>query len=171
QQQQQLTTELPALLKEPAMRRDAIRAIAAFDSEPLGGLLIDGYHNFSPEEKAEAVQTLSSRTRYGNMYMGEIKANRIRKREVPANVARQLLRVVGSGFIEVWGPIEQVASDEAAYEKYRKILSLEALAKADLKRGRTLFQQTCGSCHKMYGDGGGMGPDLTGSNRRDVDYI
>jgi len=171
QQQQQLAAELPGLLEEPAMRRDAIRAIAAFDSESLGRLLIDGYQSLSPEEKSEAVQTLSSRTGYGNMLMGEIKANRIPKREVPANVARQLLRVVGSGFIEVWGPIEQVASDDAAYEKYRRMLSTEALAKADVKRGKTLFQQTCGSCHKMYGEGGVMGPDLTGSNRRDVDYI
>lgn len=171
QQQQQLVAELPSLLEEPAMRRDAIRAIAAFDSESLGKLLIERYHSLSPEEKLEAVQTLSSRTGYGNILMGEIKANRIPKREVPANVARQLLRVIGSGFIEVWGPIETVASDEVAYERYRKMLSPEALAKADVKRGKTLFQQTCGSCHKMYGEGGVMGPDLTGSNRRDADYI
>lgn len=171
QQQPPLIDELPGLLLEPAMRADAIRAIAAFDSEPLGRLLIDSYPSFSPEEKAEAVQTLSSRTRYGKMLVAEIKANRIPKREVPANIARQLLRVVGSGFVEVWGPIETVASDKEAYEKYRKMLSPEALAKADVKRGKVLFQQACGSCHKMYGEGGVMGPDLTGSNRRDVDYI
>lgn len=171
QQQPQLIAELPQLLQESAMRSEAIRAVAAFDNEPLGKRLIEGYHSLSPVEKTEAIQTLSSRTRYGNLLMAEIKAGRIPKKEVPANVARQLLRVVGSGFIEVWGPIETVASDQAAYEKYRKILSPEALAKADVKRGKTLFQQTCGSCHKMYGEGGVMGPDLTGSNRRDVDYI
>lgn len=171
QQQQQLVKELPGLLGEPSMRRDAIRAIAAFDSDQLGKLLIDRYNDFSLEEKTEALQTLSSRSRYGNMLMKEIKANRIPKREVPANIARQLLRVVGSGFVEVWGPIEQVANDEEAYERYRRILNAEAIAKADVKRGKALFQQACGSCHKMYGEGGVMGPDLTGSNRKNVDYI
>lgn len=171
QQQQQLAAELPSLLQDPALRKDAIRAIAAFDNQSLGKLLIDRYNSFSTEEKTEAVNTLSARSAYGNMLMNEIKANRIPKRDVPANVARQLLRVVGSGFIEIWGPIEQVASDEAAYEKYQKILSKEALAGANVKRGKTLFQQTCGSCHKMYGQGGVMGPDLTGSNRKEVDYI
>ncbi len=171
QQQSNLTAELPTLLQERAMRKDAIRSIAAFDSEPLGKLLIDSYATFNSEEKLEVIQALSSRARYGNMLAKEIKANSIPKREVPANVARQLLRVVGSGFIEIWGPIEQVASDEAAYEKYRKMLSQAALAQADVKRGKGLFQQACGSCHKMYGEGGVLGPDLTGSNRRDVDYI
>lgn len=171
QQQQQLIAELPGLLEEPVMRQDAIRAIAAFDNAPLGRLLIDRYDSFTSVEKAEAIQTLSARARYGNMLTEEIKTGRIPKREVPANIARQLLRVVGSGFIEVWGPIETVASDKAAYEKYQAMLNPEALANADVKRGKTLFQQTCGSCHKMYGEGEAMGPDLTGSNRREVDYI
>ncbi|MGK6351628.1 PVC-type heme-binding CxxCH protein [Parapedobacter sp. DT-150] len=171
QQQKELPVELPKLLQEPALRKDAIRAVAAFDNDALGKMLIDNYKNFSSDEQLEAVQTLSSRSRYGNMLMEEIKAKRIPKKEVPANIARQLLRVVGSGFIEIWGPIEQVASDEAAYEKYRKMLSKEAIARADVKQGKVLFQKTCGSCHKMYAEGGVMGPDLTGSNRADVNYI
>jgi len=171
QQQSGLIAELPDLLKESDLRKDAIRSIAAFDSESLGRMLIDGYKDFNSEEQLEAVQTLSSRSRYGNMLTVEIKENRIPKKDVPANIARQLLRVVGSGFIEVWGPIEQVASDEAAYEKYRKMLSQAALLQGDVKQGKVLFQKSCGSCHKMYGDGGVMGPDLTGSNRADVNYI
>lgn len=171
QQQVQLVAELPSLLLDPAVRQQAIRAIAAFDSRSLGKLLIDNYETFSTDEKTEAVNTLSSRSIYGNMLMNEIKANRIPKRDVPPNVARQLLRVVGSGFVEVWGPIEQVPSDEAAYEKYRQILTEDALSNADVKRGKALYRQSCGSCHKMYGEGGIMGPDLTGSNRKDINYI
>ena len=40
-----------------------------------------------------------------------------------------------------------------------------------MQNGKTIFQNTCGSCHKMYGEGEEMGPDLTGSNRTNVDYI
>ena len=82
-----------------------------------------------------------------------------------------MLRVVGSGFIAIWGPIESVAKDEAAYQKYRDMLQPDALADADLKKGKAVFENVCGPCHKMYGDGGVMGPDLTGSNRTDIDYI
>jgi putative membrane-bound dehydrogenase-like protein len=171
QQRNELVEILPSLLKEPEIRMEAIRSVAAFDSEPLGKLLVQNYTSFKPEEKLEAVNTLASRPRYGGMLANEIKEKRIPKNEVPPNVARQLLRVVGSGFIEIWGPIELVPNDEAAYEKYRNLLADHALAAGDLKKGKTLFQNTCGSCHKMYGEGEVMGPDLTGSNRTDVDYI
>lgn len=61
---------------------------------------------------------------------------------MPPNVARQLLRVVGSGFIEAWGPIELIPNDEAAYEKYQSILTEHALSNGDLKIGKVLFQNT-----------------------------
>jgi len=171
QQNAALASEIPMLLKDDRLRLEAIRAIAAYDNESLGRLLVQSYKNLSPEEKAEAVQTLSSRPRYGAMLVSEIKESRIPKREISPTVARQMLRVVGSGFIEIWGPIESVAKDEAAYQKYRDILQPAALAKADLKKGKTVFQNVCGPCHKMYGEGEIMGPDLTGSNRTNIDYI
>jgi putative heme-binding domain-containing protein len=171
QQRNELIKELPVLLEETELRIEAIRAIAAFDNENLGKLLIENYAGFSPEDKAETINTLSSRPRYGGLLTKEIKEKRIPKKEVPASAARQLLRVVGSGFIEVWGPIEQVPSDKAAYEKYQKLLSSQNLTTGNLKSGKTIFQKSCGACHKMFGEGGEMGPDLTGSNRSDTDYI
>lgn len=171
QQNRQLPNELPALIKDPAMRVEAIRSVAAFDNESLGRLLVNSYPTFDQNEKQAALQTLSSRARYGNMLSREIKEKRIPKSEIPPSVARQLLRVVGSGFIEVWGPIEQVSKDQAAYDKYRAKISPSALASADVISGKKVFGQVCGSCHKMYGEGGDMGPDLTGSNRSDPEYI
>ena len=34
-----------------------------------------------------------------------------------------------------------------------------------------VFNKTCASCHVMYGEGGKIGPDLTGSNRANLDYL
>jgi putative heme-binding domain-containing protein len=171
QQQKGLLAEIPYLIQEPTMKIDAIRSIAAFDDESLGRLILENYPKFSPSEKLEAMQTLSSRARYGNMLTKEIKAKKVAKSEVPASVARQLLRVVGSGFIEVWGPIESVPSNQAAYDKYRAILSSNTKNSVNLTMGKTVFSKSCGSCHKMYGEGGNIGPDLTGSNRTDPEYI
>jgi cytochrome c553 len=153
QQQKGLLAEIPYLIQEPTMKIDAIRSIAAFDDESLGRLILENYPKFSPSEKLEAMQTLSSRARYGNMLTKEIKAKKVAKSEVPASVARQLLRVVGSGFIEVWGPIESVPSNQAAYDKYRAILSSNTKNSVNLTMGKTVFSKSCGSCHKMYGEG------------------
>jgi putative heme-binding domain-containing protein len=90
---------------------------------------------------------------------------------VPPYVARQLVRVVGAGFTDVWGPIEPSAAEAGADARYRALLTDAAIAGASARQGRAVFQRTCGGCHKMYGEGGTVGPDITGSNRANLDYI
>jgi len=34
-----------------------------------------------------------------------------------------------------------------------------------------LFSAVCASCHKLYGEGAALGPDLTGSDRHNLDYL
>lgn len=167
----ELADEIPALLNDSKLRLEAIRAIAEYDKEPLAKLLISKYKDLNPTEKQQAIQTLSSRPKYGWQLTQALKNQTVPKRDVPPYAARQLLRVVGSGFIEVWGPIEQEPSLEKAYSKYQRMITDKAVAAADATKGEVVFQRTCGSCHKMYGKGGNIGPDLTGSNRASLDYL
>lgn len=172
QQRPELLAELPALLDDPALRTEAIRAMAGYDDQELGNLLLKKYPRFNISEKHEALQTLSSRPRYGRMLTQAIKDKSIPKSDVPVYVARQLRRVVGSGFVETWGSIDELpAGENAAYDKYQRLLKPEAIAAASPQKGRLLFQRTCGSCHTMFGEGGIIGPDLTGSNRTNTNYI
>ncbi|MEJ7736744.1 MAG: PVC-type heme-binding CxxCH protein [Chitinophagaceae bacterium] len=171
QQRKELLTELPLLLEDLPLRADVIKSVAAFDNENLGQLIIKKYKDLNAAEKSAAIQTLSSRPRYGWAFTQALKNNVILKKDVPANVARQLRRVVGSGFVEVWGPIDDTPRDDKQYEKYKNMLTGQAVTSADHKNGQQLFQGTCGSCHKMYGQGGNIGPDLTGSNRSNLDYL
>jgi putative membrane-bound dehydrogenase-like protein len=167
----ELIDELPTLLNDPKLRLDVIRAIADYDNEPLAKMLISKYKDFTNTEKQQAIQTLSSRSKYGWLLTQALKNQTIPKRDVPPYSARQLLRVVGSGFIEVWGPIEQEPSLEKSYSKYQRMITDKALTTANATRGEAVFQRSCGSCHKMYGKGGDIGPDLTGSNRANLDYL
>ena len=173
QQHQALFERLPALLDEPELRIAALRAYAAFDGRWASGFLLLGrYDSFNADEKLAAVQTLASRPIYGRVLMGAIKEGSVPRRDVPAYVARQLHRVVGSGFLEVWGPITRVSSEKAAaIAKYTTILSDEAIAAADTAHGEQMFTELCAVCHQMFGEGGLIGPDLTGSNRTELDYL
>ena len=172
QRREELIPELPTLLDEAELRVESIRAVAAFDHDPLGVMLLEKYTEFDRNERREALRALASRPSYGWMLTEALKSGDIPKREVPADVARQLRRVVGSGFVEVWGPIDEDPSDDSeAYAQYRALLTPEAVDGASPSRGRQVFERTCGACHMMYGEGGAVGPDLTGSNRTDLDYI
>jgi putative heme-binding domain-containing protein len=173
QQNEVLIEELPGLLRNPDLRIEAIRAVAAFNlPKKMGALLMEEYDSFSSAEKLEVVQVLASRTDYGRILMYALSENRIPKRDVPAYVARQMRRVVGSGFLEVWGPLNQLSAEKAAANtKYKALLNVEALTSADARKGREMYDVQCGVCHKMYGSGGILGPDITGSNRTNIDYL
>ncbi|MCA1684439.1 MAG: c-type cytochrome [Planctomycetia bacterium] len=45
---------------------------------------------------------------------------------------------------------------------------LRAPGPGDLSRGKALFVKHCATCHKMHGEGGEVGPDLTGVSRDDT---
>ncbi|WP_375586486.1 PVC-type heme-binding CxxCH protein [Cyclobacterium xiamenense] len=171
QQKAELLPLLPSLLNENSLRLEAIRAVAAFSKADLGAALLKAYPTATAEEKVAILQSLSSRSLYGNQLLDEIKAGNIARKEIPVTLARQLHRVIGSGFVEVWGPIEHVPSDKAAYAYYRDLFTREALSSANLREGKRVFTQSCSSCHKLFGEGADIGPDLTGSNRQDPDYI
>ena len=168
----QLPDELPGLLENPDLRMEAIRAMAAYENRSLAEALLKHFHHFDDEAKREAMQTLASRPTYGYLLTRALDEGEIEKREVPVYLARQLRRVVGNGFVEVWGPIDQVHGDkQLAYARYRNMLSTDAIKAADMASGKTLFTRTCGACHQMNGEGGKVGPDITGSNRTNLDYL
>jgi putative membrane-bound dehydrogenase-like protein len=171
QRRPQLVAELPAALAPGPLRVDAIRAVAAFDDEGLGKLLIDRYSTFNATEKAEAMQTLASRRRYGRQLTDALAKGVVEKRDVPAHIVRQLRRVVGPAFTDVWGPVEQSIVEERTYSHYRALLSESSVSGASVQNGKAVFERTCASCHKLYGEGGSIGPDITGANRGNVDYL
>ncbi|MEP6664100.1 MAG: c-type cytochrome [Verrucomicrobiota bacterium] len=56
-------------------------------------------------------------------------------------------------------------------EKLKVKLTPETIAGANKSQGRVIFEKTCASCHTLYGNGGRIGPDLTGSGRDNLDYL
>ncbi len=74
--------------------------------------------------------------------------------------------------LEHWGQVR--VSDQAKRDKIatlREQLTDDYLADADLSKGRALFQKNCASCHQLFGEGGQLGPDLTGAQRSNIDYL
>jgi putative heme-binding domain-containing protein len=71
-----------------------------------------------------------------------------------------------------WGDVNAPKADLGERtKKYRDLLTPAALAKGDLAKGKMLYTATCGQCHKLFGEGQNVGPDITGSNRADLNYL
>ena len=161
-----------ALLDEPALRRDAIAALAAYDDARIAPELLRRYAALSAGEKAEAILTLAARQSTAQALFARLRDGAIPKRDVSAFAARQLRRVIGTRFADFWGSFTQPPDEKLAeLAKLRLLLTDDNLAKASLPAGRAIFARTCAPCHQLYGEGGKIGPDITGSNRANLDYI
>ncbi len=172
QRHPEMPSMLMKLLDDETLRTDVIRAMASFNERQFTQALLKRYPNFNEVEKLDAVQTLSSRSDSGKALTEAIKKGDIPRADIPAYVARVLRRVVGQGFVDVWGPIDGLSVDqEGLFAKYRGLLSGQAIASADELQGREVFKKTCAACHKLYTDGGLIGPDITGANRPSLDYL
>ena len=163
---------LVSLLDDAAVRREAIRAAAAYDDPAIATALLDRYTSFTEDERREAVYSLAARSSHGRLLTEAIRTGRIPKQDVPAQLTRQLQRILGPTFVDVWGPIDVLPADkEAAYAKYRGLLTDAAIEKGDLANGKAVYSRACASCHRLHGNGGEIGPELTGANRGNLEYL
>jgi putative heme-binding domain-containing protein len=135
-------------------------------------ILLSRFKKFDPQQQKAVVETLASRKIYANALLLAFQNNKIKRDDIPVQVARSLSITLGVAFERVYGKIKSVGADrEKQIAKYKKLITPEAIEKANSSRGRVLFNKTCASCHMLYGEGGKVGPDLTGSNRANLDYI
>ena len=167
--------ELPPKLKlllETDLRIDAIRAYSFFDYPEAPPTLLSAYSNFNAEAKRVTVDTLASRLSYASELLGALRDGKIAKSDIPTYTARSLQNILGNSFEKVYGKVLQVGKGkDQMIAKYRERILASDFSKADIGQGRVVYQQVCGACHIMYGEGGKIGPELTGSNRANLDYF
>jgi putative heme-binding domain-containing protein len=105
-----------------------------------------------------------------------MEKSRVPRHDLSAFTVRQLLALKDKNLTErltkVWGSIRPPSAEKASLlAKYKAIVPPDALKKADRKQGRMLFTRTCASCHTLFGEGAKIGPDLTGSQRTNPEYL
>ena len=164
------------LIHFPAMRGAALRALAAYADEQAPEIILRNYASFDDAERADAILTLASRPAFALALLEAIDRERIPRRDVSAFTIRQLQSMkddrVNERLAKVWGAVRPPSKDKAAaIGKYKTLLSAERLKAADRSAGRGLFVRHCGACHKLFGEGGQVGPELTGSQRANLDYL
>jgi putative heme-binding domain-containing protein len=167
-----LAIELETLLDDRELRTSAIRAFGIMPQPGAAQLLLNRYRGFDMSDRRVVIETLATRIEYARELLGSLRSGAIEKSEIPTYAARTLESMLGSDFSEVYGDAAALSGDKGAlFEKYRKLLTPEIMTNADPFEGKVVFDRTCAACHLMYGEGGEIGPDLTGSNRANLDYI
>ena len=171
-----LAATLQALLGEPALRDTALTGLALYDDPRTPAKVLAVYSTLSAAEKRAALATLSSRAPYGLDLLGAVSQKEVPKTDLSADLIRQLHNLHNAKIDEIlgkiWGQVRSTAADKVALiGSYREMLTKTPKQPPDPLLGRAVFGRTCQQCHTLYGVGANIGPDLTGSNRSDMEYL
>jgi putative membrane-bound dehydrogenase-like protein len=164
------------LLGDRAVADAAIRGLVSFDHKDTAKRLLKQFGALRDGNRSLAIDTLSSRESYALELVEAIQAGEVDSRELAASQVRQLLALGNARIQKVleskWGVVQETPEAKlAAIERWKKELTQQSLAGAKLENGAALFKKSCATCHKLYGEGLTIGPDLTGANRSNLDYL
>lgn len=167
---------LQKLVNDRATVAVAVEGLALFDDPKTPGKIISKYYSIGPDHRPAAINTLVTRTSYARALLEAVEQKKIPRADVTAFHARQIHSFndakLNALLSKVWGEIRSTSADKKKLiDRYHKLLSKKHLEGADLSNGRLLFNQACSACHRLYGEGKQVAPDLTGSNRDNLDYL
>ena len=164
------------LLKNEDLKIWAARGLSKFEDNRTGQMLVFSLQAFDGEERDELVEILCGRVNWADALLTGIENGQVSKSLISPYHALQIKshkdENLDKRLDQCWGVIRtspEYLSNRK--EELRVELNKTLLAQADLKNGSLLYDQQCSGCHQLYGRGGKLGPDLTGSGRSNIDYL
>jgi putative membrane-bound dehydrogenase-like protein len=167
---------LHQLLDSEAVRVAALRALAAIDHQGTPSAILARYGRLDAASRQEALATLAARARSAIALLGAIEDATVPRGDVSAYHIQQLQSLkndlLQQRLASVWGTARPTAADRATLvARFKEQLSPDRIAQADLGHGRAVFAKACAVCHTLFDAGGKIGPELTGSQRANLDYV
>jgi putative membrane-bound dehydrogenase-like protein len=164
------------LIADPVIGKDVLAALAALPHNDTPHVIVAGYRSLPADGRQAAIAALVSRPAWTLALLDAIAVERVPRGDLSAFTVGQLARSNDKQVLDrlqkVWGTVRATpTARQAEFASWRSRLGPEAMKQADLANGRATYAKTCGACHQLHGEGGRIGPNLTGSNRADLEYL
>ncbi|MCC9600360.1 c-type cytochrome [Stieleria sp. JC731] len=167
-----------SLLDQRELNAVAAKGLSQFDDPTVGIKLTQMYRRFHPNDRPAVIEILVSRPSFADALLDRLDADRnpIDRGDVSAFHARQIIAFgqddLTKKLAERWGTLRDSPADRRAkIDDMKASLTKYELSNANLSQGRALFKKTCSQCHRLFGEGENIGPDLTGAQRSSLDYL
>lgn len=154
----------------------AVRGLALADDPAIATHMVAAFSSFHPTDHDALMETLVSRPTFARALLTQIGTGRIPRARLTPYHARQIRgfndEALSRQLADVWGEVREASADlGATINRLKLTLTPASLGQANLAQGRALFNALCSACHRLYGEGGELGPDLTGAGRDNLDYL
>ncbi len=152
-----------------AVRLAALGGLGAFDQASVAAALLDAYPKLEGPLQERLRDLMVTRPTWAGALIDALAAGRVPAKDLRPSQAQQIARLGRAPLTQrleaVWGKVP--GPDAAA--KARRIAEVRGLLvegdRGKAERGKALFEKHCAGCHRLFGEGATVGPELTGAER------
>jgi putative heme-binding domain-containing protein len=155
-------------------RAAVLAALGAVDDPSVGTTVLKSYEAFEPELKPKAIELLTQRVVWAKQLLDAIG-----RKELPSTVlnANQVTKLLARKDDELaalvkarWGTV-RTTRDPQREQFVAQMRTLVRSAEGDPVQGAAVFKKVCAQCHKIYGEGADVGPDITNNGRNEFEQL
>jgi putative membrane-bound dehydrogenase-like protein len=144
--------------------------LSADDANRLLGMYADA----PPASKSGIIVAMGKRRDSLPILLDAIDRKVIPSANIDAATWRQFALLADSDLLNraktINPAIGVTADQERTIQEWEQDFSNERLVRADASNGRARWNTLCAQCHKLFGEGGANGPELTGAQRSNLRY-
>ncbi|MGE3818150.1 MAG: PVC-type heme-binding CxxCH protein [Isosphaeraceae bacterium] len=148
----------------PALASGLIAALARTEGNAVARDLLDALPSLTPAARAEALRALISRDDWAGSFLGGVEQGQVRLDELSLDQRQALVAHPNAAIANRAKAILSRGGGLPDPDRQKVIEELTAAAMRPglVARGKEVFTQQCAKCHRYNGEGGKVGPDLSG---------
>lgn len=158
----------------PALQEQVLFHMSRLDIPTVAGIVLERYARFEPQVQPKALELLTQRASWTGALLNRIEAKEINKESLNLNQLRRISSFKDEGiqkqFKGLYGTLREGRNPdrEQVINRTRDFLYGTP---GDPLRGQAVFKKVCAQCHKIYGEGVDVGPDITSNGRASFDQL
>lgn len=177
--ERQVTSAVPVFLnllrtdKSESFRLDLLNALQRFNDGKIANTVLTMYPALSTKLRATAQTILTSRKDWAKQLLDAVDKGTIKPEQISpihlAAIQNHHDAALDALIQKHWGRLRQ--SPKEIETKIQSVRTLLAKGKGDAAAGKQVFTIVCATCHTLFGEGAKIGPELTGYERDNLDFI
>ncbi|MFQ5733934.1 MAG: dehydrogenase, partial [Planctomycetaceae bacterium] len=158
----------------PTFRGRLLPELARLKSDKVADVVLKNYGKLEPELQPKAVELLTQRVNWSRKLLAAIGKKAVPANAINLNQARRLIgfkdKQLAKLVTDNWGIVRMGRDPKRAQyvATWKRFLRKNH---GDAFKGEKVFYKVCGQCHKMYGKGETVGPDITRNGRNSFDQL
>jgi putative membrane-bound dehydrogenase-like protein len=156
------------------VRAAAVSALQPFDDPAIAGELLELYPAMPAALRGRARAVLASRVSWAAALLAAAESGTVGRDEIPPDQVRRIALHQDANLDAAVARLFGTTRRDTPEEKRRTIDRMKqtlAGGQGDAGAGKKVFATVCAQCHALRGEGGRVGPDLTGYDRKDVESL